>query len=67
MRNLDVSGSGEESESPGEYERPLKEVRYLDRSLWAVFLAITIIGTITWLAIFEHNIPSRTVVRQSKS
>jgi len=55
MRNLDVSGSGEESESPGEYERPLKEVRYLDRSFWAVFLTIAIIGTMTWLAIFEHN------------
>lgn len=33
MRNLDVSGSGEESESPGEYERPLKEVKYLDSPL----------------------------------
>jgi len=22
---------------------------------WAVFLSIAIIGTITWLAIFEHN------------
>jgi hypothetical protein len=27
----------------------------LDRSFWAVFLTIAIIGTITWLAIFEHN------------
>jgi len=25
------------------------------RSFWAVFLSIAIIGTITWLAIFEHN------------
>jgi len=30
-------------------------VKRLDRSFWAVFLAIAIIGTITWLAIFEHN------------
>jgi len=27
----------------------------LDRPFWAVFLSIAIIGTITWLAIFEHN------------
>jgi len=27
----------------------------LDRSFWAVFLSIAIIGTITWLAMFEHN------------
>ena len=26
-----------------------------DRPFWAVFLTIAIIGTITWLAIFEHN------------
>ena len=26
-----------------------------DRSFWAVFLTIAIIGTIIWLAIFEHN------------
>ena len=26
-----------------------------DRSLWAALLSIAIIGTITWLAIFEHN------------
>jgi len=27
----------------------------LDRSFCALFLSIAIIGTITWLAIFEHN------------
>jgi hypothetical protein len=27
----------------------------LDRPFWAVFLSIAIIGSITWLAIFEHN------------
>jgi hypothetical protein len=27
----------------------------LDRSFWAIFLTIAIIGAITWLAIFEHN------------
>jgi len=26
-----------------------------DRPFWAVFLTIAIIGTTTWLAIFEHN------------
>jgi len=26
-----------------------------DKSSWTVFLTIAIIGTITWLAIFEHN------------
>ena len=26
-----------------------------DKSSWTVFLAIAIIGTITWLAILEHN------------
>jgi len=30
-------------------------VKYLDRSFWAVFLSIAIIGAFTWLAIFEHN------------
>jgi len=30
-----------------------------DRSFWAVFMTIAIIGTITWLAIFEHNYHSR--------
>ena len=30
-------------------------MKYLDRSFWVVFLSIAIIGTITWLAIFEHN------------
>jgi len=28
---------------------------HLDRPFWALFLSIAIIGTITWLAIFEHN------------
>jgi len=28
---------------------------YLDKPFWALFLSIAIIGTITWLAIFEHN------------
>jgi hypothetical protein len=32
-----------------------KGERYLDRSFWAVFLTITVIGTTTWLAIFERN------------
>jgi len=27
----------------------------IHRSSWAVLLTIAIIGTITWLAIFEHN------------
>jgi len=27
----------------------------MDRPFWAVFLTIAIIGTITWLAIFEQN------------
>jgi hypothetical protein len=27
----------------------------LDRSFWAVFLGIAIMGAITWLAILEHN------------
>ena len=26
-----------------------------DRPFWSLFLSIAIIGTITWLAIFEHN------------
>lgn len=30
-------------------------MKSLDRSFWALFLWIAIIGTITWLAIFEHN------------
>jgi len=30
-------------------------VKTCDRSFWAAFLSIAIIGTITWLAIFEHN------------
>jgi len=30
-------------------------VMHVDRSFWAVFLTIAIIGTITWLAIFQHN------------
>jgi len=28
-------------------------------SSWAVFVSIAIIGTITWLAIFEHNYQRR--------
>ena len=27
----------------------------MDRLFWAVFLTIATIGSITWLAIFEHN------------
>ena len=27
--------------------------------LWSIFFAIAIIGTITWLAIFEHNYDPR--------
>jgi len=34
-------------------------VRCLDRSFWAVFLAIAIIGAITWPAIFEHSYQPR--------
>jgi len=30
-------------------------VKTCDRSFWAAFLSIAIIGTITWLAMFEHN------------
>ncbi len=30
-------------------------MKRLDRSFWAVFLSIVIMGAITWLAIFEHN------------
>ena len=31
------------------------QLHTLDKSFWAVFLSIVIIGTITWLVIFEHN------------
>ena len=27
----------------------------MDTSFWAIFLTIAIMGTITWLAIFEYN------------
>jgi len=27
----------------------------LDRTFWAVFFSMAIIGSITWLAIFEYN------------
>jgi len=30
-------------------------VNSLDRLFWAVFLSIAMLGTTTWLAIFEHN------------
>jgi len=30
-------------------------VNQLNRPFWPVFPTIAIIGTITWLAIFEHN------------
>jgi len=36
-------------------ETPTADLSDLDRSFWAVFLTIAIIGTITWLAILEHN------------
>lgn len=35
-------------------------MRSPDRSFWAVFLWIAIIGTITWLAIVEYNYHPRT-------
>jgi len=40
-------------------------VKTCDRSFWALFLSIATIGTITWLAIFEHNYQPR-ICRYSK-
>jgi len=34
-------------------------VKSLDRPFWAVCLTVAIIGTITWVAIFEHNFHPR--------
>jgi len=36
-------------------KRRPRQVNCLDRSFCTIFLAIAIIGTITWLAIFEHK------------
>jgi len=37
------------------HDRRPREVNHLDTSFWAIFLTIAIMGTITWLAILEHN------------
>lgn len=35
--------------------REIRSLMNFDRSFWAISMAIIMIGSITWRAIFEHN------------